>query len=235
MKPTPLELEGAARYPFPMRKMLSYALAQRVGQTVTVEMAREMLRELFPDKTRDPASFGEKSYQGFVFRCEHFDDVLPELHHLHEMQWQETERARDGLAMRPNYEHMREAERRGEMLQFTARCDGKLVGGIRIYVFHDLHTQTPAAKEDTFYLLPEARKGWVAIRFWQFAEQSLASIGVIEVRTDSKLIYDEQGSIVRDVGRLNQAIGYQHVSNGYLKRLTPAAPRPALPAPLSKE
>lgn len=53
MKPTPLELEGAARYPFPMRKMLSYALAQRVGQTVTVEMAREMLREIYPDRPGD--------------------------------------------------------------------------------------------------------------------------------------------------------------------------------------
>lgn len=200
---------------------LHLALAQFLGVTLTPEVAARIveLAHEQPDDSHDPAKFGLGEYRGYAFRAERFDAVLAELHALHVAHWSETERARDGLPLDPDYDYLRAAERAGRMVQFTARFDGALVGNARFYTYRDLHTKTQAAKEDTFYVLPEHRKGYMALRFWQFAEVGLASIGVQEIRTDSKVLRDRAGNIVRNVGRLNEYLGYEHVSNGYLKRL----------------
>lgn len=216
-----------------MRQELCLLLAKYAGQELTRELAADMVRELCPDRRHDPAQFGQKTYQDLTFQAERFTAALPELHVLHLAHWAETERARHGLAMNPDYAHMADAEERGELLQFTARAGNRLVGNIRLYLYRDLHTQTLAAKEDTFFLLPKARRGWTALRFWQFAERAAASLGVLELRTDSKVLHDADGAVTRDIGKLNQALGYQHVSNGYLKRL--AAPTSAPVAPLEKD
>lgn len=196
-------------------------MAKHMGETITLDTAMSMVRELFPDLSHAPERFGTGQFEGYRFQAEKFADVLPELHTLHEQHWSETEGARHGLQMNPDYDRMADAERAGLMLQFTARHDGKLVGNIRMYLFDDMHTQTLAAKEDTFFLLPEARKGAVAIKFWKFMEDSLRQLGVREIRTDSKVLYDQDGNLTRDIGKLNRRLGYSHVSNGYLKRLEP--------------
>lgn len=201
----------------PLRKTLGGFL----GQVLTPEMAAEieLALEHVPDNSIDLAQFGELQHGKYTIKAERFVDIQDELHTLHTLHWCETERARHGLPLNPDYAAMLTAEKAGRLLQFTARVDGILVGNIRFYVYRDMHTQTLAAKEDTFFLRPEHRKGLTAIHFWKFSEQCLSSIGVLEVRTDSKVILNADGKVVRNVGRLNEFIGYEHVSNGYLKTL----------------
>lgn len=197
------------------------AMARNLGRIITPEVAAEIEMEALtePDRSITGADLGTDQYGGLEFHVEPFGDVLPELHALHEQHWAETERFRHGIALKPNYDYLHEAERRGNLLQLTARKGTRLVGNIRMYLFEDIHTSTKGAKEDTFYLCPEVRQGLNAIRFWQFNERCLAVLGVREVRTDSKILKDDAGNVIRNVGRLNERLGYTHVSNGYAKRL----------------
>lgn len=173
-----------------MREQFCMAMAKRMGQPITKETAVEILRDVFPDMSHDPAQFEPQTYKGYTLQCERFADVVPELHRLHELHYQETEKHRLGIPLNMNYEALKELERAGGLLQFTARRSdtGEMVGNLRIFVSESLHTQTRFTTEDTYFLLPEHRGGFLAVRFWQYAERAAVSIGVKEARFSSKLV-----------------------------------------------
>jgi hypothetical protein len=192
---------------------LRSAIARRLGQVLTPDVAAELelaAREIL-DESHNPEKFGTKEYKGLVFRDESLGDVLEELHPLHERHFQETEKHRLGFGLHMDYDYLTACERRGGLIQFTCRDfhTGRLVGNIRVFIGKSLHTGTLYATEDTFYVLPEYRLGFAALRFWQFMEDCVQSIGVREIRTDSK--------VVNNVHRLNDYLGYQHVANKYIK------------------
>ena len=131
---------------------------------------------------------GVKVYGAYTLQAERFADVLPELHPLHERHYLETEKHRAGLALNPDYAGVLERERAGGVIQFTARTVlGELVGNMRVVIGTSSHTQTLFCEEDTFYVVPEHRGGFMAVRLWQFVESAVRSIGVREVRFNSKL------------------------------------------------
>jgi len=173
-----------------MREQICIALAKHADQVLTQDVARAILDDIFPDLSYEPDHFGRLEYAGYSIQAERFTSVLPELESLHAAQWSETEKARLGVAMDPNYTYMAEQERAGQLIQFTARDSAtwELVGNMRVYLYRDLHAKQLTAKEDTFYVLPEHRGGFLAVRLWQFAEKSVVSVGVREVRFSSKLV-----------------------------------------------
>jgi hypothetical protein len=192
---------------------LRLALASRLGQVLTPEVASmiEVQARTIPDKSHDPAVFGTAKYGGLLFQAERIRDIVAEIHPLHEAHYAETEAYRAGIKMDPDYDEFIAAEKGGELIQFTARDveTGKLVGNIRMYVYKSMHTKTLVATEDTFYLLPECRKGLAAVRFWQFMERAVRQLGVREIETDSK--------VTNKAHRLSEYMGYQHVANSYIK------------------
>jgi hypothetical protein len=198
------------------------AVAKHLGSFVSPEVAAAIEVEAFyePDRSINVLQFQPHEYRGIVFAAECFRLIVDELHPLHEEHYAETERARAGLALQPDYEYMAAAERRGDLLQFTARMNGELVGNIRMYLFADLHTGTRGAREDTLFLLPKARTGFAASRFIEYAERCLAQLQVREVWCDTKILHDEAGNVTRDVGVLLKRQGYAHVANKYLKRIS---------------
>lgn len=173
-----------------MREQICFALAKHAEQVLTQDVARAILDELFPDLSYAPEQFGRMDYAKYSIQAERFADVLPELERLHAEQWAETERARINVALDPDYKHMAESERSGQLIQFTARDSAtwELVGNMRVYLYRDLHAKQLTGKEDTFFILPEHRGGFLAVRLWQFAEKSVVSVGVREVRFSSKLV-----------------------------------------------
>lgn len=197
------------------------AMARHLGKTITPEIAAAIEVEALyePDGSIDPAQFAPHEYRGIVFAAESFRLIQDELHPLHEAHYAETERARVA-PLAPDYDHMAAAERRGDLVQFTARMNGELVGNIRMYLFKDLHTGTRGAREDTLFLLPAARVGFAASRFIEYAERCLAQLGVVEVWCDTKILFNEHGNVTRDVGILLKRQGYSHVANKYLKRIS---------------
>ena len=172
-----------------MRQQLIHALAARLGSTIDKETALSLVAELFPDLTWRPTCFGVGEYRGYSLHCELLADVLPELHALHDAHYAETEKYRAGIPMDPDYKGMKEAERAGRLIQFTARVKetGELVGNMRVKIYPSSHTQTLVCKEDTLYLVPAHRGGFLAIRLWQFVENAVVNVvGAREVRFTSK-------------------------------------------------
>lgn len=205
-----------------MREQLCMLLARHAGKVITKELAVEMVWDLMPDHAYSPDQFGEEIYHDYVFRSEWFSLALPELKILHQAHFAETEKFRAGISLSPDYEGMIERERTGGLIQFTARSStGELVGSIVMHLYISAHTGTLAAKEDSYFVFASYRTGFTAIRFWQFMERCLQSIGVKEITTDSKIVrnLDDANKPVKDVGRLNEYLGYRHVANVFHKLL----------------
>lgn len=173
-----------------MREQLCFALAKHADQVLTQDVARAILDDIFPDLSYAPEQFGRMDYAKYSIQAERFADVLPELERLHAEQWAETERARINVALDPDYKHMAESERSGQLIQFTARdsVTWELVANMRIYLFHDLHAKQFCCREDTFFVFPKHRGSFLAVRLWQFVEKAAVSLGVREVRFSSKLV-----------------------------------------------
>jgi hypothetical protein len=166
----------------------SITLAKAIGRTLTPELALEIARELFnsPDLSFPPGRFEPAHYKGYDFALESFREILPELHELHALHYAETEGYRAGIAMNPDYDAMAQSEHNGQLMQFTARQDSKLVANMRVYLTQSRHTQTLIASEDTFYVLPEHRGGFMAVRLWQYVERCVIAAGAREICFDSK-------------------------------------------------
>jgi hypothetical protein len=198
------------------------AVAKHLGAELTPKVAAAIeLESLYQqDNSIDLAQFEPHEYKGIVFHAERFKSVKAELQLLHLAHWRETERYRAGSAMNPDLEYMQWSDLAGKLIQFTARKDGILVGNLRVYLYTDLHTQELAANEDTLYLLPIAREGFTATRFIDYVERCLAQVGVVDAYVDTKIIHDEAGNVVRDVGVLMRRAGYAHVANRFHKRLS---------------
>lgn len=198
-------------------------MAKYLGQQLLPEVAAAIEAEVFyqPDLSVDPGQFAPEEYDGLMFGVESFRAIVDELHPLHEAHFAETERARGGQELRPQYDYLFASERAGKLVQFTARAGTELIGNIRMYLFDDLHTGTLGAREDTLFVRADHRRGLRAARFTAYAEKVLAALGVADVWCDTKILFDEHGNVTRDVGVLMRRMGYAHVANRYHKRLTP--------------
>lgn len=197
-----------------MREVLSIALARHVGETLTVQAARQIVQDVLGVvEPIDPAMFGERQCGSLVFRVERFADILPELEVLHRMHWAETEKHRHGLEMNPDIDAMLDDERRGEMLQFTVRHAGRLVGNMRVYLRTSRHTKTRYMVEDTLYLVPVHRGGRTVIRLLEFLEDCMRDIGVLELRSSTKK--------VNRTDKLLEFMGWTPVATELVKFLQP--------------
>lgn len=121
-----------------------------------------------------------------VFAQEHMYDIWDEIIEISSKHWSETESYRHGQRFNPDRERYFAFDQMGIYHQFTARDEGRLVGYGGIYVMPSMHTQQLIASEDTYFLLPEYRKGRNALNFFRFMEQRLAEMGVIEISLSTK-------------------------------------------------
>jgi len=178
---------------------LRHALGAHIGQTLTPELcvAIEIAARRIPDRSIDLNLFHPlKLGDGYVISVERLVDCLEEMKPLHELHWQETEGHRHGLALKPNYKGMIEFERAGSLLQITVRHEGKLVGGIRMYIGQSWHSENLVASEDTLFLLPAHRNSasWLALKMLRYTVSCLEVLrdalgeDVIEVSANSKLV-----------------------------------------------
>lgn len=94
--------------------------------------------------------------------------------------WAETQHYRHSQPFKPAFERYNSYAKIGAFLQFTARDEGRMVGYGGIYIVPSMHTQQIIAQEDTWYLLPEYRKGWNAVAFFRFMEAECLKRGIQE-------------------------------------------------------
>lgn len=169
---------------------IRYVLSAHIGQVLTPELACEIELAATTQEGQkiDPEAFGEAEHDGYVIRAERMADILPELHPLHEAHWRETEGYRHGFALNPDYLRYQAIERAGGLIQFTARKGGELAGNLRLFLSHSLHTQTSLVTEDTIFLKPEHRGGFLPMAMLRFAEKAVVGLGAQEIRSNSKLV-----------------------------------------------
>lgn len=189
------------------------ALHAHFGAVLTPDLAVQIEFDAHDrfDRGIAPARFAPRRYRNLVFRVESLRAILAELEPLHAAHFEETEKHLAGFELKPDYAYMAERERMGTLVQFTARDEaGKLVGNLRMYLGTSLHTGSLFAEEDTFYLVPEVRKGFAALSMLRYAEDMLTGVlGVREVRASTK--------IVNAASKLMDYRGYAHVANQYIK------------------
>jgi len=175
---------------FPVQQFRT-AVSRRLGQVLTPEIAAliESETRIGDDRTPDPKQFGSQEHHGYILRAERFAEIQDELHPLHETHWLETEAHRHGLALKPRYDVLLAKERAGQLYQFTARHGSEIAAQVRMYVGTSTHTSTLVAEEDTLYLKPSHRPGgFLMLALMRFVEDSLRSIGVREIRANSKTL-----------------------------------------------
>jgi GNAT superfamily N-acetyltransferase len=190
---------------------LRQALASCLGRTLTPELAAWVEAQALqaPDMRIDCAALGGEEFQGYTIRAEPLRDVLHELHPLHVLHWGETEKHRHGLPLAPDYEGMLARERAGRLVQFVVRKDGAIAAHLRMYLAVSMHSGTRFAEEDTLFVHPAHRGSLLALRLLRFAERALLSLGVREIRANSKL--------VNNADVLMRRMGYQQVAIQFVK------------------
>ena len=191
------------RMPVQEPTTLRQAICRHLGDvlTPTVGAAIEVEAAKFPDNSIDPTQFEPLVKAGLSFQAERMHMILGELHPLHQAHWMETEKHRHGLSLNPDYDALFADEKAGRLIQFTVRTEAQrdLVGNLRMYMGISRHTGTKFGQEDTLYLSPSARGGFAALTLMRFAERALLSLGVREIRADSKLI-NKADTLMRRMG-----------------------------------
>lgn len=146
-----------------------------------------------------------------IFAVENLADCWDEVVELAGRHWRETQAYRHAQPFNPQFERYNQYAAAGWYLQFTVRDQGRLVGYGGAYIVPSMHTQRVIATEDTWYLLPEYRKGWTALKFFKFMEAECVKRGAEEV---SLTVPEGIGT-----GVLCERIGYKKVAIHYAKQI----------------
>lgn len=140
-------------------------------------------------------------------------DVLAQQH------WLETEEYRHGQRYNPDWKRYFSGAQGGWYFMCTARpwdsCEVKtpMVGYAGMWAMPSMHTQQTIASEDTFFLLPEYRKGWNAIRFLKFIESECLRRGAVEISWTDK----------KGKGALLKRLGYSVVATQWSRQVNSGA------------
>lgn len=160
------------------------------GQLLTPELIVGILHgALQPPELVDNAlinTLGEftASFGGVTFQVERLYDILEDIKVMHEQQWNEVEAVREGL--NPDYDALLAKEFGGSYVLFTARRNGELVGNTTCYLYRSMHNGKLCAKEDSMYLVPSARKGRTAMKFFSYCEAQMVQAGAREITVSVK-------------------------------------------------
>jgi hypothetical protein len=125
-----------------------------------------------------------------VFAKEKFQDVADEARVLWLLHWRETEAYREKEGVSPDIEEGLRLEKGGQIAVYTARHNGSLVGHLAFLLYQSRHTGKTNAVEEYFYLLPQFRMGFTAIRLLRFATNDLKESGCSGIVMTSKLTHD---------------------------------------------
>lgn len=130
---------------------------------------------------------------------------------LAEMHYKESQLFRRGQTFNASFERYNQYAKLGCFIPFTVRDEGRMVGYGGVYLVESMHTQSLIATEDTWYLLPEYRKGWNALKFFRFMEETVRDMGAKEL---TLTVPEGIGT-----GVICRRMGYKHVADMYNKQL----------------
>lgn len=127
--------------------------------------------------------------------------------------WCETQQHRHNQPYNPLFERYNQYAKFGCFLQFTVRNNEKIVGYSGVYIVPSMHSQMLICVEDTWFLLPEYRKGWNAVRFYKWIETYCKSLGAVEATLTIPNTKDTR------LGHMLERLDYLPISVQYSKTL----------------
>ena len=145
------------------------------------------------------------------FSIEPISEVWSDVQKLAQAHWSETQMAKDGEICNPLLSRYHNYEAIGCYLQFMAWENGIAVGHCGMYLVPSMHTQELLGTEDTWFLLPEYRKGRNAIRFYNFVEDEMNKRGATKIIMTA--------APYNKAGRIMEYLGYKLASYNYSKTL----------------
>lgn len=151
-----------------------------------------------------------------TFAAEPLPDCWAEFIKLAEKHWNETEAFHDGQTFNPLFERYNKYAEAGWFVMIIARDEGRMVGYAGFYLTPSMHSQALISTEDTWYLLPEYRKGWNAPKLFKFAEEEAKRRGSIEASGTVRLTNPQAGAVLK-------RMGYREVARVFIKQLKDAA------------
>jgi len=153
------------------------------------------------------------------FAVEPLATCWQEVDALARAHWLETEEYRHGQEYSPDWKRYLSSDAAGWYFMCIARpwdtCSmgGEMVGYGGMWAMPSMHTQKMIANEDTFFLLPDYRKGWNAIRFLKFIEGQCLKRGAVEIGWTDK----------KGKGALLRRLGYSVVASQWSKQVNSGA------------
>lgn len=149
------------------------------------------------------------------FAVEPLASCWQEVDELARQHWLETEEYRHGQEYNPDWKRYLSSDAAGWYFMCTARpwasctMGAEMVGYGGMWAMPSMHTQKMIASEDTFFLLPDFRKGWNAIRFLKFIEAQCLERGAVEIGWTDK----------KGKGALLERLGYKVVASQWSKQV----------------
>lgn len=151
-----------------------------------------------PDRRIPIDGFTPTAMRGYVFAVERYADCLEELKDLHRLHWMETEKYRHALPLDPDYDGFLRMEWHGDLLLFTIRKFGELVGQTTMKLSTSMHSGTRVANEDSLFLRADHRGNlFLMLSFIKYVTGVLEQVGVKEIRVSSKLVNGADKLMVR--------------------------------------
>lgn len=140
------------------------------------------------------------TYQVESYRTSRDDELI-------EMHYQEIAPDKDHIPLDPDWALYDALENSGNLVCFTARDDGKMIGySVFILRYHLHYRTTKFAANDVIYVHPDYRKGTsVGRELIKRSMQELKEYGVTKVQWHVKL-YQDWSPILRRMGCVNEEI-----------------------------
>ena len=147
-----------------------------------------------------------------TFATEDFEDFQPELALLVPEHYKEIALNQNEIPLDPDWEHYRELNRACRLHCVTVRDDGKLVGYHLTIITSMLHYRTTISGiTDVYFIKPEFRKGFTAVRMFKFVEAELRTMGCKQLITATKKHLD--------ISKVLERLGYKPVETVFRKML----------------
>ncbi len=133
-----------------------------------------------------------------VFATERFQDFQPELALLVPDHWREIALNHNEIPLDPDWDRYNVLSDSGSLHCVTLRDEGILVGYHLAIITGMLHYKTTLnGITDVYYIKPDYRKGFTAVRMFRYVEAELRKRGCKQLITATKKHLDISAILVR--------------------------------------
>ena len=127
--------------------------------------------------------------------------VIDEVDALLKLHYEELTQNKDRIKLDPRWDEYAALERIGQLMVYTSRADGALIGYAAFFLNRHLHyAGWLAAINDVIFLHPEHRKGSTGVRLIRFCEAQAKAAGAHEL-----VFHVKPGTVME---KLITAMGY---------------------------